>query len=68
MFFYGPDLLALLVTGIRAYDPYHAMPFDDLAIIANFSYRNSHFHHVPLLNGSSSLQRPILRISFSSGI
>jgi len=36
MFFYGPHLLALLVTGIRAYNPHHAMPLDDLAIIAYF--------------------------------
>jgi len=47
MFFYGPNFLPLLVTGVRAYNPDHAMSFYDLAFVAYFFYRYSHFHLAP---------------------
>jgi len=38
MLFYGPYFLPLFVAGIRADNPYDAMPLYDLAFIAYLSY------------------------------
>jgi hypothetical protein len=37
MFFYRAHFLALLMAGIGTYHSHHAMPLNDLAIIAYFS-------------------------------
>ena len=52
MFFNGSHFLALLVPGIRAYNPHDAMSFYDLAFVAYFFYRNSYFHLAPRITRS----------------
>jgi hypothetical protein len=66
MFFYGPHLLALFVAGVRADDPHNAVALDDLALVAYFPYRYSHFHCVPLI----AIPAPLAsrHINFSNGI